>query len=1557
MNTSSSPMLRRKSFVKLSIIASCVLCFLTTNAIGQNTQTTESKADKNIKSSARVNPITLAMEFSLPIGGYPGRGGSTPIELNYSSKVWSASLTSVRTDQGQQSNTDVPYYYLQVSDIATVFGGESIAGWTSSLQPPLILYDFPIFSGSGGAYPRQFQDGESSFDDVGDACWLTRVEERYSFACMGFAWVNVYSCMDPQSQDFVITTVEGSPDCITPLPSPTIDPTPYPTPDQTIYTVDRFHIQMADGSRVEFRKDDKLTNCNVTLNCSPAASGTYLSVDGSGMRFEKAEAQPNLNGEIDDVLYMANGSKYLFPTTIPSGQAPLAKMFIDVNGNTSHYDQTSRTWTDTVGRDIPNDFPSHISGVALGTHDLGVKGINNADITYHVEWKKLKDVFEDSETALHYSGRDACSAIQDNPVSPSLFENAPVDNRTDHHAGNVNIAVTIKQRTCAGFLGDPALFDPPVLASISSPDGKKTEFKYNEYGEITKIIYPTGAWEKFEYGHVDQIGTSVDDVYSQTNRGVKTHSVFDGTHTLVSHYEQFADPTHRGLGIQVTAPDGTIDEKVLFNSTASPYGFEDPRAGMVLEERTKDSNGNLRSRTFNDWDALGPQGTDPYGAAQRDPRLKRTATFLIEPNSDYALVTLSKTEFETPGSGGVPSDPTYFAHLNAKRKKAYNYVSVPKTTAEGSPPAWSTIEGWFTDDNLASVSEVNYSYSADYKSHGIIGLPIRSMSLDPVTLDVNNPLSKTETIYDNALPASVDSYGYSMQSYSIGNSLDCSSNSTPKICWQNPNGPSGSINLSYRAQPTTQRVWYAEGNTWIETHTQYDQFGNAVKKKDPIGNEASTTFNAEFKYAYPVSITAPAPDPNNTGHGTNQTSTVTTSYDFTTGLPLSVTDDFGQVTKIEYDAVLRPYRVKPVVINDSATGPITETTYGQPDSNGQLPASQRFVKVRKQIDANNWDEAITWFDGLGRTIKTQAKDAQGDIFVETRYDQYGRVDRVSNPYRSGDTIYWSRTRYDDAGRAIESYAPATQSEIDYADTHDNSGLTSLGVTSFDISTINNSTGNFIGTVVISKDASGRRSRSITNALGQLIRVDEPTATGGSTADADLGTLAEPAQPTYYKYDVYGKMVQVVQGDQARFFKYDSLGRLLRVKQPEQETNNDLATFGNPNNNSWTAGFAYDISGNVVRATDANGVNIINEYDRANRVVKRCYSKPNVNTSATTCSGIGSGNTSTDTPSVDFWYDGTGLSSQQSPNYAKGRLTKVDNTVSATLYTLFDNFGRLTATEQRTPVEGEDTSNAPARTSTFTYNFSGALVEETYPSGRIVKNEFASDGDLSRVTSKKAGGDVDKPYVSNFWYTASGGISQMRLGNGKWETAGFNRRLQVEHLGLGGGSTDASLWKVDYEYGELEESGSFTASKNSGNIARQTLTVPGASFVQTYKYDELYRLKEAKETPGGSSTANWTQNWTYDRYGNRLAFSQNIGGQTSSYNPTLDSTHNNRFATGQGFTYDKNGNIVNDIDPVTSHTRQFVFNGDNKQIQVKDTSASPNETKGTYYYDGEGKRIK
>jgi RHS repeat-associated protein len=610
-----------------------------------------------------------------------------------------------------------------------------------------------------------------------------------------------------------------------------------------------------------------------------------------------------------------------------------------------------------------------------------------------------------------------------------------------------------------------------------------------------------------------------------------------------------------------------------------------------------------------------------------------------------------------------------------------------------------------------------------------------------------------------------------------------------------------------------------------------------------------------------------------------------------------VTDEYNQTIKTEYDAYLRPKKVSgvyPFVI------PITETFYDD---------DLLTVKVRKQIDEQNWDEATSYMDSLGRTKRTRAKDSQGDVFTETKYDNLGRVAATSNPYRLGDAeIYWSKPRYDELNRVVETFAPAIEGQTG----------ASLGITEFGISTVPD----FVGTYTTATDASGRKARSITNALGQLVRIDEPTGTNN-----DLGLISSPNQPTYYKYNSQGKMVYVQQGKtgetiQHRYFLYDYLGRLIRVKQPEQEVNANLNTTETiDGNNQWTAKMEYDLVGNLIKTTDAENKQITNFYDKASRVIKREYSN-------------------LDTPTVFYHYDGTGLATPPPTtlNFAKGKLTKVSSTISASLFTSFDNFGRVLTHQQITDNQTYNTA--------YKYNLSGALLEETYPSTKVVRNFFESDGDLTKVVRN------GKALISDFDYNAAGGIKSLKLGNGRFETSEFNSRQQLTQIGLGSTVAANDLWKVNYSYGELASNGiDVVAAKNTGNIAKQVITIPNATFTQTYRYDSLNRIKEAKETAANNAIT-WQQSWDYDRFGNRLSFnSQGVGLTTINTTPAVN-PETNRFTSTQDFGYDKTGNVIKD--KVNGNIRNFVFNGDNKQVHVKDAN---NVAIGTYYYDGNGARVK
>jgi hypothetical protein len=73
----------------------------------------------------------------------------------------------------------------------------------------------------------------------------------------------------------------------------------------------------------------------------------------------------------------------------------------------------------------------------------------------------------------------------------------------------------------------------------------------------------------------------------------------------------------------------------------------------------------------------------------------------------------------------------------------------------------------------------------------------------------------------------------------------------------------------------------------------------------------------------------------------------------------------------------------------------------------------------------------------------------------------------------------------------------------------------------------------------------------------------------------------------------------------------------------------------------------------------------------------------------------------------------------------------------------------------------------------------------------VRNEFESDGDLMRIHGQATPTSADRTFASGFSYTPDGRIQRLRLGNGRWESAKFNERLQVTEFALGASDGDAT----------------------------------------------------------------------------------------------------------------------------------------------------------------------
>jgi hypothetical protein len=198
---------------------------------------------------------------------------------------------------------------------------------------------------------------------------------------------------------------------------------------------------------------------------------------------------------------------------------------------------------------------------------------------------------------------------------------------------------------------------------------------------------------------------------------------------------------------------------------------------------------------------------------------------------------------------------------------------------------------------------------------------------------------------------------------------------------------------------------------------------------------------------------------------------------------------------------------------------------------------------------------------------------------------------------------------------------------------------------------------------------------------------------------------------------------------------------------------------------------------------------------------------------------------------------------------------------------------------------------------------------------------------------------------------------MRLGNGRWETAVYNNRLQVTQIGLGETDSTQNLLKLEFSYGD--------ATQNNGSMREQKVTVPAAGTsqgfiaIQSYEYDELNRIRSATETIGGSQS--WKQTFTFDRYGNRrfdepntTTLPKECNGNTEVceavrpiFNPAINAA-NNRLSSA-GLQYDAAGNLT-----VDREGRQMLYDAENHLKEVRDSQSS---VVGQYFYDGDGRRVK
>jgi RHS repeat-associated protein len=1338
------------------------------------------------------------MEFDLPLGGYPGRGISLPLGLNYSSKQWR--LEEQTTIPQANGDTKVWTY--------PTYSENAAAGWTSSLSQPYIEY----------------------------------TGERYRFQADG----------KPLSLDEVIPPG-----------------TPWHSGDSYIK---RITVFLPDGSHELRAQDAPIALNNEEIPDESVWNATFYATDGSGMKYVQNSATSLYR------LYRPDGSYYDFNTTRENKSATdlmkvrYANKLSDVHGNYIQYNAPDEngvypygSWTDQLDRTfpimIPSKTPDMPSGETVLSQSFTMPGMTAA---YTLKWKKLKNTtaatsaFTNfSSQELHYRGPVVASSSTGG-VFPSLFTMT-----TEYLCpGGAQILYAARP------YGEDK-FNPVVLTDIVLPTGATYTFSYNEFGEVERINYPTGGREEIVYGEVPSLA-ELTGLYKKTNRGVTERKIYESDSDSTSDTWQFsAAASVNNYRTSVVAPDGTQTDRFMHRGTPPPpcyqqssgsyygsrHGYDNVFAGMVYDERVFSSGSpkHILQRTLTKYTATTTATLMalPSTYMQRNSRVFSTQSITYD--GDAGISAVSKTEYDTDVDDfGSPQ--------NAIRTKDYAFSVVSGgnsiSASEAPPTAAVALSDPTTSATLVKFSETDYLNTST--AGGLAATKAAAATNNVLRLPI---ASRIKTASGTLVSQSLTTFDTTGRGLPLTNKA-----------WDNTKG-TDATNLS----------------NYISTSATFDDYGNKVTSTDGRGNTTTIWYDDTY-YAFPETIQSPVPDSAGT-YGANTAHTTSTLFDFVTGQPLIKYDVNGQETVMTYDA----YTGRPVSV-EAPNGQMTYYYYGTPDSNGRFDSSNRFVRVKTQIDSTKWSDSYSWFDGLGRSTLSQQVDSDGDVFVETEYDVMGRVKKTSNPYKTGDTKKWTTPEYDDLSRTKKVIAPDSN-EVNFV-----FGISTSGV---------------IGLTKTATDQAGKKRKGITDALGHMVRVIE---------DPDSQNLA-----TDYVFDVLGNLRKTTQGDQIRYFSYDSVGRVIRAKQVEQTVNSSLALpAADPvtGNNSWTVKYVYDDNGNITSTVDARNNSITATYDKLNRLTVRDYSDY--------------------TPDVSFYYDGKGLSS--APNFSKGQTTKVTSSVSENRYTSFDNMGRILTSQQLTTA-GQRSGTETPYTFLYSFNLSGMLMEETYPSGRVVKNTYNTDGELSQVKSKRNSTSGFWNYADAFTYNAAGAVTKLQLGNGHWETATFNDRQQITQMGLGSLNNNQDLLKLEFKYNTGSN------ADNNGLMREQKITVPtvggntGFTATQTYIYDSLNRIQSAAEV---ISSQTWKQTFSYDRYGNRRF--DTTGSNTTTLgscnqaicNPTVN-TANNQFNTSEYYSYDAAGNITND-----PNARTYIYDAENRQIEVDDDE---NNDLGDYSYDGEARRVR
>src|SRR6266851_5149366 len=730
--------------------------------------------------------------------------------------------------------------------------------------------------------------------------------------------------------------------------------------------------------------------------------------DGSTHELRSSDQPRSPNDPAIDNYYSVDGARMRYQSSTQTLFMADGSRYI-LSADPKYIDRNGNTITpsmDTLGRPIPNPPLSSTTG----DFPYSLPGVGGSAIYYTFKWRYLDDPgVLTTPQQLKYISSSGCP-LGTGSYSPFMFY---PDSSTS---------------TC--FANGGTLFRPVVLYQIVLPTGQSYTFTYNIYGEIDKVVLPTGGYERYEYAQIGQLSNMVQP-YVQANRGI--------TRRFVSASGLAADEVQwqysgGGGSVTITAPDGSLSGLSMYTDVSLlgtfGYSLDQARAGRTFAESyysPPDASGarQLLRRHLSEWSVTGSNATSQFSNAQQYATRNARVTKEVDIIFDTGGPALAKTTTHE-------YDLTYqfSTGVNETAINEYDFVTLDQTTAQsiqiGSVPSGS----------LLRRTEKTYLDAGNqaYRDRNLLGLVTSVTTMN----GVGNMVAQGTIAYDE---------------YSLINAGGATG-------WIDPQ-------TAYRGNATTSGRWLDTSGTYLQTHAQYDQFGNIRTATDAKGNQSQVDYSITYQNAYPTTITTAVPDASGQ-YGSTTAFATTTNYDLNTGRVLSTTDANGKTTNYDYTDSLN--RLKQVTLPDGG-----RTTYTYVDAHQCGP----YVETRTLLDSSPREtDSYQFFDGLGRPKRSFIYENQDTInpfvTVDTKYDSMGRTWRVSSPYRSSGCDasinpldHWTSSVFDALGRVTSVTTPDS----------------AVVITSYS------------GNMVTVTDQSGKARKSVTDALGRLAQVDEPDSNG------------------------------------------------------------------------------------------------------------------------------------------------------------------------------------------------------------------------------------------------------------------------------------------------------------------------------------------------------------------------------------------------------------------------------------------------------------------------------